>query len=49
MTLEQAIYIVSQLIALAPVNLQSHQQGQEALTVLKKVIESKKLENKDVK
>ena len=47
MSKDEAISIVSQLIALAPVNLQTHQMGQQALQVLKGLEEPKKEEGKD--
>ena len=35
MNKEEALNIIAQLIALAPVNLQAHQAGQQALQFLK--------------
>lgn len=41
MTPTQALEILKQLAAMAPVNLQAHIQGQQALEVLKKALDEK--------
>lgn len=42
MTKEQALEVLKQVAALAPVNLQGHIQAQQAYEVLKKALEEKK-------
>jgi len=42
MTASQALEVLKQIAALAPINLQGHMQAQEAYILLKKLLEEKK-------
>jgi hypothetical protein len=46
METNEALNIVAQLIALAPVNLQAHQAGQQALKVLQEALTPKEEKKK---
>jgi len=41
MTIEQALEVLKQIAALAPINLQGHMQAAQAYDILKKAIEKK--------